>query len=87
MEQIEITSLSSRGQIVIPQGVRDKLNLHEGEKFVVIGENDIILLKKLEVPSFNGFENLLKNTRKFSKDKKIEPEDVDLAIKRVRSKQ
>lgn len=87
MDQIEITSLSSRGQIVIPQGVRDKLNLHEGEKFIVIGEDDTIVLKKLEVPSFKGFENLLKKTREFAKDKKIKSEDVESAVKRVRSKQ
>ena len=86
MEQIEITSLSSRGQVVIPQGVRDKLNLHEGEKFVVIGEDDTIVLKKLEVPSFKGFENLLKRTREFAKEKGIKHEDVDSAVKRVRSK-
>jgi bifunctional DNA-binding transcriptional regulator/antitoxin component of YhaV-PrlF toxin-antitoxin module len=36
MENIEITSLSSRGQIVIPQCLRYRLKMQEGEKFVVI---------------------------------------------------
>jgi AbrB family looped-hinge helix DNA binding protein len=86
MEKLEITSLSSRGQVVIPQGVRDQLHLHTGEKFVVIGEDDTIVLKKIEVSSFKGFDKLLKKTRDFAKKKGLKPRDVDEAIKRVRSK-
>ena len=86
MEKLEITSLSSRGQIVIPQGIRDRLHLHSGEKFVVIGEDDTIILKKLKVPSFKGFDKLLKKTRDFAKTKGLKPGDVDEAIKSVRAK-
>ena len=85
MEKIEVTSLSSRGQVVIPQAIRDNLQLHSGEKFVVIGEDDTIILKKLEVPSFNGFDKLLKKTRDFAKKKGLKPSDVDEAIKRLRA--
>ncbi|MEK6812590.1 MAG: AbrB/MazE/SpoVT family DNA-binding domain-containing protein [Nanoarchaeota archaeon] len=86
MEKLEVTSLSSRGQIVIPQGIRDRLNMHSGEKFVVIGEDDMIILKKLEISSFKGFDKLLKKTRGFAKDKNLKSNDVDEAIKRVRNK-
>lgn len=84
MENIEVTSISSRGQLVIPQGIRDKLNIHEGEKFVVIGEDDTIVLKKLEIPSFKGVDKLLEKTREFAKSKKIKPKDVEEAIRRAR---
>ena len=86
METLEVTSLSSRGQVVIPQRVRDRLDLHEGEKFVVIGEDDTIILKKLAVPSFKGFDKLLKKTRDFAKKKGLKPSDIDESIKRVRAK-
>ncbi|MDP4012448.1 MAG: AbrB/MazE/SpoVT family DNA-binding domain-containing protein [Candidatus Nanoarchaeia archaeon] len=86
MKKLEVTSLSSRGQIVIPQGVRDRLDLHSGEKFVVIGEADTIILKKLEIPSFKGVDKLLKKTRDLAKKKGLKPSDVDEAIKRVRAK-
>lgn len=86
MGTFEVTSLSSRGQIVIPQGIRDRLSLYEGERFIVIGEDDTIVLKKLEMPSFKGFDKLLKKTREFTKMKKIKPNDIDEAIKRVRLK-
>ena len=86
MENIEITSVSSRGQIVIPQSLRDKLKIHAGEKFVVIGEENTIVLKKLEMPSFSGVDKLLKKTRDFVKRKGIKISDTEEAIKHTRKK-
>lgn len=83
---VEITSISSRGQIVIPQEIREKLGLHKGEKFAVIGEGNTIVLKKLEVPSFKGFEKLLKRTREFAKKKHLKESDVAEAVKKARQK-
>ena len=51
MENIEITSISSRGQVVIPQNLREKLCIHEGEKFAVLGEDGTIVLKRIEIPN------------------------------------
>lgn len=82
MESLETTSLSSRGQIVIPQGIRERLHLHEGEKFIVIGEDSTIILKKLEAPSFRDFDKLLQKTREFAKKKGIRPSEITEAIKR-----
>ena len=86
MEEIEVTSVSSRGQVVIPQKIRDKLHIAEGEKFVVIGENDTIVLKKLEVPSFRGFDKLLKKTREFAKKKGLKENDVEESIRELRKR-
>ena len=86
MENIEITSMSSRGQIVIPQRLRDRLRIQEGEKFIVIGEDSTIILKKVEMPSFAGFEKLLKRTREFAKTKGIRETDVKQTIKKARKK-
>lgn len=84
MEDLEVTSVSSRGQVVIPQKIRDRLKIIEGEKFVVLGEDDTIVLKKLEVPSFKGFEKLLRKTREFVKAKGIKESDVEEAVKKAR---
>ena len=86
MENIEITSVSSRGQIVIPQRLRDKMNIMEGEKFVVIGEDGTIVLKKLEAPSFKGFDKLLAKTREFARKNKLKEEDAEQAVKKARGK-
>ena len=86
MENIEITSISSRGQIVIPQGLRNKMRIREGEKFVVIGEDNTIVLKKLEMPSFSGVDKLLRKTRDFAKKNGLKPSDVEEAVKHTRKK-
>ena len=86
MENIEITCVSSRGQIVIPQSLRDRMKIQTGEKFVVIGEDNTIVLKKLEIPSFSGIDKLLKKTRDFAKKRGIKESDVEDAIKHARKK-
>ena len=83
MENVEITSVSSRGQVVIPQALRDRMKIQAGEKFVVIGENDTIVSKKLEMPSFKGVNKLLTKTRNFAKKNGIKASDVEEAIKKT----
>lgn len=84
MEKLEITSMSSRGQVVIPLDVREQLGLKEGEKFVVLGEDDTVVLKKVTMPSFKNFDKLIQKTQQFAKAKSITKSDVEGAIKRAR---
>ncbi|MFH0978728.1 MAG: AbrB/MazE/SpoVT family DNA-binding domain-containing protein [Candidatus Woesearchaeota archaeon] len=84
MDKIEITSMSSRGQVVIPQDIREQLGLRDGEKFVVIGEDDTVVLKKISMPSFENFDKLLKKTQEFVKSKNITKEKLEGAISRAR---
>ena len=86
MENIEITCVSSRGQIVIPQSLRVRMKIQTGEKFIVIGEDDMIVLKKLGMPSFSGIDKLLKKTRDFAKKKGIKESDIEEAVKQTRKK-
>lgn len=84
MTEINITSLSSRGQIVIPLKIRQRMKLEEGEKFVVIDANDVLVLKKIEKPSFKGFDELLKKSNKFAKNKGLTEKEINEAVKRAR---
>jgi AbrB family looped-hinge helix DNA binding protein len=45
---IEITKLSSKGQVVIPGSIREKLELSEGEVLAVSAKDNVIILKKVE---------------------------------------
>ena len=85
MEQVEITKLSSKGQLVLPQEIRRKLHLEEGEKFFVFCDNDTVILKKIERPVMERFKNLLKRTRAYAKKAGLTQADVDGAVKHVRS--
>jgi antitoxin PrlF len=86
METFEVTKLSSKGQVVIPQQIRDNMSLEPGSKFIVIGEGDTIVLKSVEPPSFKDFDHLISKTRKFARKKKLKKSDVNDAIKAVRRK-
>ena len=56
----ETIKMSSRGQIVIPQDIREELKASEGTVFSVISSKDAIILKKIYIPSK---EDLIKEIR------------------------
>ena len=48
--EIELTKISSRGQVVIPQDIREKAHLHNGETLAVSTKDGLIVLKKISDP-------------------------------------
>jgi len=60
MNKIDITKMSSKGQIVIPQELREGIN--EGDKLVVIRNEDQIILKKAD-----KFDKTLEDDLRFAK--------------------
>lgn len=84
MEKIEVTSMSSKGQVVIPSDLRTRLGLKEGEKFVVVGEGDTVVLKKISMPSLRDFNVLREKTEEYAAEKKLSSKDLKEAIKRAR---
>lgn len=52
LEEIpELTRFSSRGQVVIPQDIRERMHIKEGSVFAVTSpKQDMIVLKKIENP-------------------------------------
>jgi AbrB family looped-hinge helix DNA binding protein len=49
-EEPQVTTISEKGQVVIPQSIRKQLKIKAKNKFLVYGKGDIIILKKLELP-------------------------------------
>lgn len=60
MAELDITTMSSKGQIVIPQKMRK--GFHEGEKFVVIKAGNQLILK-----SVAAFEENIKEDLEFAR--------------------
>jgi len=58
---VETIRMSSKGQVVIPQEVRNEVNAKEGTVFAVIGSKDTIVLKKIITPNKEELINELKN--------------------------
>ncbi|HLC77406.1 MAG TPA: AbrB/MazE/SpoVT family DNA-binding domain-containing protein [archaeon] len=80
----EIATLSERGQIVIPQDVREKMHLEPGSKFAVFPIEDSIVLKKIEMPSLEKWDDVLKSLRAEAKKKGITEKDVDRMVQETR---
>ena len=84
MNSVATTKLSSKGQVVIPEEIRNKLNLKTGSKFVVIGDRDVVILKNISIPNINEFSNLINKARQSAKKVGLTKNDISDAIKSAR---
>ena len=78
------TRLSSKGQVVIPEEVRNDLGLNEGDQFVVIGQGDAVILKVITPPKLEDFQKLLSQARVEAKKAGIRKADLKSAIAKLR---
>jgi AbrB family looped-hinge helix DNA binding protein len=63
MTDLATTKLSSKGQIVIPEIIRNQLGLKAGMEFVVVGDKDILVLKVITPPDLGRFSRLIHRAR------------------------
>jgi AbrB family looped-hinge helix DNA binding protein len=82
-EEPEVTTISEKGQVVIPQSIRKELGIKPKNKFLVYGRGDTIIMKKLELPSLKKeWEDIFKMMDK--KALKISDEEIQKEIADVR---
>lgn len=86
METISTTKMSSKGQVVIPENIREKLNLKAGSQFVVMGEKGVIILKTITPPPMEEFDALITEARKKAKQAGLKKSGIQEAIAKVRGK-
>ena len=82
----EVTSVSSKGQVVLPKTIRDALSLDTGSKLIVVTDGDNILLKPIIAPDINEFDSLMKESQKWAENVGMTEADIDDAIKAVRKR-
>lgn len=49
-EEAGVTVVSGKGQVVIPQAIREKLGIGPKTKLLVYGYQDAVIMKKMEIP-------------------------------------
>ncbi len=86
METLATTRMSSKGQIVIPEAIRKRLNLQEGDQFLVVGEGDVVILKAITAPGMESFDALIKKARKQAKAVGLERDDIANAVRKARER-
>ena len=74
--------LSSKGQLVIPQEMRESLGVEAGDELVLHLLDEHLLLA--EVPEPSPFEQAFARLERHVRDRGITREDVEAAVKEVR---
>ena len=87
MIAIATTKMSSKGQVVIPEELRERMNLSPGSQFIVVGEGDVVILKTLTTPSMKQFDGLIREARRQARSAGMKSQDIDRAITKVRERQ
>jgi len=78
--------MSSKGQIVIPKTIRKQLNLQAGTQFVVVGENDVVIIKAITAPSPDAFDVLIQQARQQAKAAGLKRADIEKAVEKARGR-
>ena len=84
MTDAATTTLSSKGQVVIPEEIRHRLGLKAGTQFVVVGDRDVVIFKVLEPPALTEFATLTARARRAARLAGDKRGDVAKAVKKVR---
>jgi len=84
MSVIEITRMSTKGQVVIPSNIRKKLHIKSGSKLLVVQDGDNILLKPIAQPADNEFRKIIKFADRIRDELDLVEGDISEAIKASR---
>ncbi len=84
MTSAATTTLSSKGQVVIPEEIRERLGLKAGAQFVVVADRDVVIFKILDPPALSEFTALAAEARKVAKRSGLRRADLAKAVDRAR---
>ena len=78
----DVTVVSTRGQVVIPKEIRRRLRLKPKDRLIVYGEEDTIIMKRLDLPELKEtFEKLGKIKRERNKKYgRVSEEEVEKEV-------
>ena len=83
---VDVLTVSSKGQIALPDSVRKALSIAAGDKIVAYSSGDSILLRKLELPTEDEFSKWLDNAQKWASQSGLTEDDVPAIISEVRAR-
>jgi AbrB family looped-hinge helix DNA binding protein len=84
-EEPAVTTMSEKGQVVIPQSIRKELGIKPKTKFLVFGKGDTVIMKKLELPDLKKeWEDIFKMMD--AKGLKLSEKEIQKEIAAVRKK-
>jgi AbrB family looped-hinge helix DNA binding protein len=87
-EKADVTVVSEKGQVVIPQAIRKKLGIKPKTKLLIYGYQDAVIMKKLEVPDVTKeLEAIYKSVdKKIAQHGELSNEEINDIIQNYRIK-
>ena len=84
---IEVVTMSSRGQLVIPKSIRKEMGLQERDKFIIVRDSENVILRKIKKgqPDKKLLSLLDELAQKFE-EARISPEGVKEEIRKARAR-
>ncbi len=84
--QVELTRISEKGQVVIPASLRQEIGIRTADKFLIFGEGNTIILKKISSEGFKrSLAELTAPLQKMIQEDAFTKEDLQKAIKHART--
>jgi AbrB family looped-hinge helix DNA binding protein len=87
-EKADVTVVSDKGQVVIPQSIRKKLGIVPRTKLLVYGYEDAVIMKKINVPDVaKELEALYKRVdKRLAEHGELTNEEINQVIQDCRKK-
>lgn len=87
MAGTEVVKMSSKGQLVVPEDIREAEGFEAGDRFISLPIKEGVLFKKIQIPDVKAeFERLSKEIGTHMKQRRITPKDIKEAIKWARKR-
>lgn len=85
--ETDLVKMSMKGQLVVPQDIRELEGFSPGDRFAPFPIKEGILFKKITIPDVKAeFSKLSKEIEKQFKKQRVTSADVDEAVKWARRK-
>ena len=81
---VDVLSVSSKGQIVLPMEIRKKMDIGAGAKLAAYAMGDMIMLKMISIPTESDFKKSLDEAAAWAKEAGYEESDVETIVKSYR---
>lgn len=85
-QDTDVTVVSDKGQVVIPQSIRKRLKIGPKTKLLVYGYGDAVIMKKMEIPDVaKDLERLYERVdKKVAKYGPLSDEEINEIVHQVR---
>lgn len=81
-DEPEMTTVTSKGQITIPSSLREQFGLEQGTKLMVVPTEYGLVLKKVDLPSVEEFQQRVEQR---AKTVNVSPEEISQLVHEARS--